>query len=33
MVRAEAMFLTVAIASINAWNRIGGALRFAPPIP
>ena len=27
----EAVFLTVTIASINAWNRIGIALRFAPP--
>lgn len=27
---AEATFLTVAIANINAWNRIAGALRFAP---
>jgi AhpD family alkylhydroperoxidase len=30
---AEATFLTVSIATINAWNRIAGALRFAPPIP
>ena len=30
---SEAMYLTVAIAAINAWNRIGVALRFAPPIP
>ena len=29
----EAVFLTVAIGSINAWNRIGASLRFAPPIP
>ncbi|MFG1347152.1 carboxymuconolactone decarboxylase family protein [Xanthobacter autotrophicus DSM 431] len=27
----EAVYLTVTIASINAWNRIGIALRFAPP--
>jgi AhpD family alkylhydroperoxidase len=27
---AEATFLNVAIATINAWNRIGVALRFAP---
>ncbi|MFG1417885.1 carboxymuconolactone decarboxylase family protein [Xanthobacter sp. V0B-10] len=27
----EALHLTVAIATINAWNRIGIALRFAPP--
>jgi AhpD family alkylhydroperoxidase len=27
---AEAAFLTVTIANINAWNRIAGALRFAP---
>ncbi|QRG06401.1 carboxymuconolactone decarboxylase family protein [Xanthobacter dioxanivorans] len=26
----EALFLTVAVATINAWNRIGIALRFAP---
>ena len=26
----EAMFLNVAIATINAWNRLGVALRFAP---
>ena len=30
---SEAMHLTVAIAAINAWNRIGVAMRFAPPIP
>lgn len=29
----EALFLTVAIGTINQWNRIGVALRFAPPIP
>ncbi|NML25161.1 carboxymuconolactone decarboxylase family protein [Zoogloea dura] len=27
----ELAFLTAAIASINAWNRIGGGLGFAPP--
>jgi AhpD family alkylhydroperoxidase len=30
---SEAMFLTVAIASINAWNRVAGALRFSPAVP
>ncbi len=30
---SEAMFLTVSIGAINAWNRIAGALRFAPPFP
>lgn len=29
----EALFLTAAIGLINAWNRIGVGLRFAPPIP
>jgi AhpD family alkylhydroperoxidase len=28
----EATFLTVSIATINAWNRVAGGLRFAPPI-
>jgi len=28
----EAMFLTVAIATINAWNRIGVGLAFTPPV-
>ncbi|WP_238120159.1 MULTISPECIES: carboxymuconolactone decarboxylase family protein [unclassified Xanthobacter] len=28
---AEATYLTVSIATINAWNRIGVGLRFAPP--
>jgi AhpD family alkylhydroperoxidase len=28
---AEALYLTVTIAAINAWNRIGIGLRFAPP--
>lgn len=30
---SEIVFLTVAIGTINNWNRIGVALRFAPPIP
>lgn len=29
----EVTFLSVAIATINAWNRLGAAFRFAPPIP
>ena len=29
----EVMFLTAAIANINAWNRIGVAFGFSPPIP
>lgn len=29
---AELIFLSVAIGTINAWNRLGAALRFAPPI-
>lgn len=29
----EVAFLTVAVASINAWNRIAMAYRFSPPIP
>ena len=28
---AEIANLTAAIAAINAWNRIAGALRFTPP--
>jgi alkylhydroperoxidase family enzyme len=28
----EAVFLTVAIGTINQWNRIAVALRFPPPI-
>lgn len=28
----EVTFLSVAIATINAWNRLGAAFRFAPPI-
>jgi hypothetical protein len=27
------VFLSTAIATINAWNRLGAAFRFAPPIP
>jgi AhpD family alkylhydroperoxidase len=30
---SELVFLTVAVASINAWNRIAMAYRFTPPIP
>jgi AhpD family alkylhydroperoxidase len=30
---SEFAFLTAAIASINAWNRIAMAYRFTPPIP
>jgi AhpD family alkylhydroperoxidase len=29
----ELVLLTVAIAAINSWNRIGVGLKFAPPIP
>ncbi|MHB8885940.1 MAG: carboxymuconolactone decarboxylase family protein [Methylovirgula sp.] len=29
----EAVFLTVAIGTINAWNRLGVGLRFQPPLP
>jgi len=29
----EIGFLTVAIAQINAWNRVAAPLRFTPPIP
>ncbi|WP_067710007.1 carboxymuconolactone decarboxylase family protein [Erwinia sp. ErVv1] len=29
----ETVFLTSAIGAINAWNRIAGALQFAPPVP
>lgn len=29
----EAVFLTVAIGTINNWNRLGVALRFSPPLP
>ncbi len=30
---SELAFLTSAVASINAWNRIAMAYRFTPPIP
>ncbi len=30
---SELVFLTAAIAGINAWNRIAMAFRFSPPIP
>jgi AhpD family alkylhydroperoxidase len=29
----QLVFLSVAIGTINAWNRLGAAFRFAPPIP
>ncbi len=29
----EIAFITAAIGAINAWNRIAGALQFAPPVP
>jgi AhpD family alkylhydroperoxidase len=29
----ELIALSAAIANINAWNRLGAAFRFAPPIP
>jgi hypothetical protein len=29
----EVVFLSTAMATINAWNRLAAALRFAPPIP
>jgi AhpD family alkylhydroperoxidase len=29
----QALFLTVAVATINTWNRIAIAFAFAPPIP
>ncbi len=29
---SELVFLTTAIASINAWNRIAMAYRFTPPV-
>lgn len=28
----ELLWLSVAIANINAWNRLGAAFRFAPPL-
>ena len=30
---SELLFLSTAVATINAWNRLGAAFRFAPPIP
>jgi len=30
---SELVFLTAAVVSINAWNRIAMAFRFSPPIP
>ena len=30
---AEVILLSVAIGTIKAWNRLGAAFRFAPPIP
>ena len=30
---SELVFLTAAVASINAWNRIAMAYRFTPPVP
>ena len=30
---SELVFLTAAVASINAWNRIAMAFRFSPPVP
>lgn len=30
--RQEIAFLTSAVAAINAWNRIAGALQFSPPV-
>jgi len=29
---SELVFLSTAVATINAWNRLGAAFRFAPPI-
>jgi len=29
----EAVFLSVAISTINSWNRLDVALRFSPPFP
>ncbi len=29
---SEIVFLSTSIATINAWNRLGAAFRFAPPI-
>ena len=30
---SELLWLSVAIANINAWNRLGAAYRFTPPLP
>ena len=30
---SEIVFLSVAIGTINVWNGLGAALRFAPPVP
>jgi len=30
---SEVAYLTATVGAINAWNRIAGALQFAPPIP
>ena len=30
---SELLYLSTAIATINAWNRLGAAFRFAPPVP
>ena len=30
---SELMWLSIAIANINAWNRLGAAYRFTPPVP
>jgi AhpD family alkylhydroperoxidase len=30
---SELMWLSIAIANINAWNRLGAAYRFTPPLP
>lgn len=30
--RAEVAYLTAAVGTINAWNRIAGGLRFTPPV-
>jgi AhpD family alkylhydroperoxidase len=30
---SELMWLSVAVANINAWNRLGAAYRFTPPVP
>lgn len=31
--QSEAMFLTIAVGTINQWNRIAVGLRFSPPLP